>query len=171
MTRSKDHKLAIAMSRRSAVLTVAAIVAAMLIAAAPALADGGKGGGGGGSSGSGSGGSGSGGSGSGGNSGSGSGNSGSGGDDGGDDAGNSGKGGGDSGKSNARDAIRRGEAQPVNRIIASARQAHPGEVLALNLRKSGSSLVYDVKLLDKAGNVVVVRVDARTAVALAVRGG
>ena len=157
MTRSKDHKLAIAMSRRSAVLTVAAIVAAMLIAAAPALADGGKGGGGGGSSGSGSG----------GNSGSGSGNSGSGGDD----AGNSGKGGGDSGKSNARDAIRRGEAQPVNRIIASARQAHPGEVLALNLRKSGSSLVYDVKLLDKAGNVVVVRVDARTAVALAVRGG
>ena len=163
MTRSKDHKLAIAMSRRSAVLTVAAIVAAMLIAAAPALADGGKGGSGG-SSGSGSGGSG------GCSSGSGNG-SGSGGDDGGDDAGNSGKGGGDSGKSNARDAIRRGEAQPVNRIIASARQAHPGEVLALNLRKSGSSLVYDVKLLDKAGNVVVVRVDARTAVALAVRGG
>ena len=153
------------MSRRSAILAVAAIVAATLVAAAPAFADSGKGGGGG-SSGSGSSGS--------GNSGSGSGDSGSGGnggDDGGDDAGNSGKGGGDSGKSNARDAIRRGEALPVNRIIASARQAHPGEVLALNLRKSGSSLVYDVKLLDKAGNVVVVRVDARTAVALTVRGG
>ena len=146
------------MSRRSTVVTVVAIVAATLIAASPALADSGKGGGSGGSGG--------------GNSGSG--NSGSGGsggaDSGGAGSGNSGNGGGDGGKSNARDAIRRGEAQPISRIIASAREAHPGDVLALNLHTLGSSLVYDVKLLDKSDNVVVVRVDARTGVALAVRG-
>lgn len=150
--------------RRKVLAALLASIACLVLAAAPALADSGSGGGGGGGSGS---------SGSGSNSGSGSGSS-NGGKDGGDGGGGdtSGKnGGGDSGKNSARDGVKRGDVLPVDRIIASAREAHPGQVLALNLRKFGSALVYDVKLLDSAGSVVVVRIDARTAVALAVRGG
>ena len=143
--------------RRKVLAALLASIACLVLAAAPALADSG---GGSGSSGSGS------------NSGSGSGSSNSGkdgGDGGGDTSGKNG--GGDSGKNSARDGVKRGDVLPVDRIIASAREAHPGQVLALNLRKFGSALVYDVKLLDSAGSVVVVRIDARTAVALAVRGG
>jgi hypothetical protein len=137
------------LNRRATLAAVLAVLGMMALTAAPALADGGGGGGG---SNSGSG-----------NSGSGSSNSGKGSD-------NSGKG-GDSGKSDARDGVGHGDLQSVGRIIASARQAHPGQVLALNLRRSGSAMVYDVKILDRGGSVVVVRVDARTAVTLAVRGG
>ncbi len=153
-------------------IVVVALLASLVVAGLPAstaFADSGSGSGGssGGSSGSGGG----------GNSGSGSGNSGKGSDNSGKGSGTSGKDGGDDGdhgdhgKSAARDGLRRGELLSVSKIVASARRAHPGQVLALNLRQSGSALVYDVKLLDAGGSVVIVRVDARTAVALSVRGG
>ncbi len=130
---------------RAIALAVAFCLASMVIlTSTSALADGGSGSGG---SGSGSGGSGS--------------NSGS---------GNSGKGGGDNGKGSARDAVSRGDALPISRILAAVRQGHPGDVVGVNLHRSGSSWVYDVKVLGQSGLVIVVRVDARSAATLSERG-
>ena len=114
--------------------------------------------------GSGSGSSGSGSSGSSGSSGNGGGNSGSG------EGGNGDGIGGDHGKGNARDAMKHGEVLPLSRILASVHQSQPGDVVGVNLHRSGSAWVYDVKVLGQNGQVVVVQVDARTAVNLGMGG-
>jgi hypothetical protein len=116
-------------------------------------------------------------SGSGSDSGSGSGSDDSGGDDdGGDDnsgssgnsgSGNSGPGSGNSGskgrdQDKARDAVLKGEAIPLSRAFELLKKQHDGRVIEVFLNQKGSRLDYRFKIVDSAGKVVSVTMDART---------
>jgi uncharacterized iron-regulated membrane protein len=113
----------------------------------------------GGSSGSGSGGSGS------GSSGSGSDDSGGGGDDD-SSVGNSGSGSQNSGKYrdqySAQDAVKSGNAIPLEQALQKLRTRYPGKVISVNLGELGTRLCYWFKVKSEDGNVRKVVMDAKT---------
>jgi hypothetical protein len=130
---------------------------------ASALADGGNSGSGGGGGNSGPGGGG-------GNSGpGGGGNSGPGGG-GGDD--NSGPGGGDDDDDQyeAREAVDSGQAAKLKVVLKTVRERFPGQVVDVKLRRASGRLTYRVKVLETAGGLVTVTVDATTGKVLRVAG-
>ncbi len=66
----------------------------------------------------------------------------------------------------ARAALARGEILPLTRILAVVAQQGPGDVLEVELDRHGDRIVYEVKVLTRAGKVTEVQVDARTGVLL-----
>jgi Peptidase propeptide and YPEB domain len=103
------------------------------------------------------------------NSGSGSDNSGSGDDDSG--GGNSGSGSGHSGKYldqyEAREAVRSGNAMPLEEALKKLRARYPGKVIAVSMGEAESRLCYWFKVKSGDGNVRKVVMDAKTG---AIRG-
>ena len=63
----------------------------------------------------------------------------------------------------ARAALARGEIVPIQRILASATAAVPGDVLKVALKRKPTGFRYDVKILAGNGRVREVEIDARTA--------
>jgi hypothetical protein len=92
-------------------------------------------------------------------------------DDGGDDnsgsSGNSGSGSGNSGRKGrdqdkARDAVLKGKVIPLSRAFELLKKRNDGRVIEVLLTEKGSRLDYRFKLVDAAGNVVSITMDART---------
>lgn len=61
-----------------------------------------------------------------------------------------------------REALQRGEALPLVRILAIAQQAVPGDVIEVELERKRGALVYEIKVLTGTGRVREVKIDART---------
>ena len=61
-----------------------------------------------------------------------------------------------------REALQRGEALPLARILAIAQQAVPGDVIEVELERKRGALVYEIKVLTDTGRVREVKIDART---------
>lgn len=61
-----------------------------------------------------------------------------------------------------REALQRGEALPLVRILAIAQQAVPGDVIEVELERKRSGLIYEIKVLTETGRVREVKIDART---------
>ena len=71
----------------------------------------------------------------------------------------------------ARDAVGRGEIQPLERVLAGVRSAYPGRVMDVDLRQRGDSWTYYIKLLTPDDAMMSINVDARTGRILSVSGG
>ena len=67
-----------------------------------------------------------------------------------------------------REALQRGEALPLVRILAIAQQAVPGDVIEVELERQGKQdvLVYEITILTASGRVREVKIDARTGAVL-----
>ncbi len=89
-----------------------------------------------------------------------------GGDDGGDDnsgpSGNSGSGKGRRDQDKARDAVLKGDAIPLSRAFDMLRQKQEGRVIEVFFSQKGRRLDYRFKIVDDAGKVISVTMDART---------
>ncbi len=75
----------------------------------------------------------------------------------------------------ALQAFRSGEVAGLPRILARARAAYHGRVLAVDLKKNQAGnaaipWVYMVKMLTPRGNVIMLYLNAKTAAILSVRG-
>lgn len=82
------------------------------------------------------------------------------GDDGKDDNGNNDNDGVDDDQKRAIEAERDGKVRKLRDILRTVRREYPGEVLDVQLKKTNSSYVYRVKMMDRSGRVFTVRVDA-----------
>ncbi|HEY6642057.1 PepSY domain-containing protein [Povalibacter sp.] len=67
-----------------------------------------------------------------------------------------------------RQALKRGEALPLVRILAIAQQAVPGEVIEVELERDDGKLIYEIKVLTTKGRVREIEIDARTGSVLAI---
>ncbi len=79
----------------------------------------------------------------------------------------------DSDHDRARDAVRAGQIQPLNSILARVQSQFHGRVIGVRLVKPGRNprqWRYRVKLLTPRGRVLLVIVNARTGNVLGVRG-
>jgi len=71
----------------------------------------------------------------------------------------------------ARDAVGRGEIQPLEQVLAGVRSAYPGRVMDVDLRQRGDSWTYYIKLLTPDDAMMSINVDARTGRIQSVSGG
>lgn len=69
----------------------------------------------------------------------------------------------------ARAAVQAGEVLPLATVLERLQRTHPGQVLELELEREHERWVYDIKLLQPNGQLVKLRVDARTAQVLEAR--
>lgn len=63
---------------------------------------------------------------------------------------------------NARKLRESGEIMPLEKIIERARAAKPGEVLETELDRENGRYVYEVEIVDDAGQVWEIKLDAKT---------
>lgn len=61
-----------------------------------------------------------------------------------------------------REALRRGEVQPLTAILATAAQTVPGDVIEVELEEDDDVLVYEIKVLTAQGRVREVKIEAST---------
>jgi len=101
-------------------------------------------------------------------SGSGSGNSGPGNNN--DDDGDDDDDGKDDDRDEVREAVRRGEATALRDILAKVKKKYAGEIVHVGLRKRSNRLVYTIKLIDRTGMLMLVRVDARNGTIIGEQG-
>jgi hypothetical protein len=71
----------------------------------------------------------------------------------------------------AQDGVRNGQIRPFAQIKSNLERRFGGRVLDVEMRGRGNDSQYDVKLLTKDGDVILVQTDARTGRVLGVRGG
>lgn len=71
----------------------------------------------------------------------------------------------------AQDGVRNGQMRPFSQIKSNLERRFGGRVLDVEMRGRGDNSQYDVKLLTKDGDVILVQTDARTGRVLGVRGG
>ena len=62
----------------------------------------------------------------------------------------------------AREAVARGEIRPLDEILAAARKAVPGDVVALELKRKHGAWLYEIKILAAGGKRREVKVDAKS---------
>ena len=102
------------------------------------------------------------------NSGSGSSNSGSGNNnDDGDDRDNDD---GDDDQDEARSAVKSGDATALRGILLKIKEKYSGEIVHVGLKRRSQRLVYMIKIIDPAGKLLLVRVDAKSGVILGEHG-
>lgn len=65
-----------------------------------------------------------------------------------------------------REALRRGEALPLDKILAIARQQVHGDVIEVDIEHEKGVLVYQIKVLTDSGRVREIYLDARTGAVL-----
>jgi len=70
----------------------------------------------------------------------------------------------------ARDAVRAGESMPLADIVARVGEQYPGRLLDAELVRRGNGPVYLLRWLTPEGQVLKMRVNARTGTVLNVRG-
>lgn len=71
----------------------------------------------------------------------------------------------------ARAALQAGEVLPLPQLLERVAREQPGQVLAVELERHDGLWVYELKLLDPAGRLVRLEVDARSAELLRRKGG
>ena len=71
----------------------------------------------------------------------------------------------------ARAALQAGEVLPLPLLLERVAREQPGQVLAVELERHDGLWVYELKLLDPAGRLVKLEVDARSAELLRRKGG
>ncbi len=62
----------------------------------------------------------------------------------------------------ARHALENGEVLPLERVLAGLGSAVPGEVSGLELEKENGIWIYEFKIISPDGQMLKVRVDAKT---------
>ncbi len=62
----------------------------------------------------------------------------------------------------ARAALAQGAVLPLSRILAIVAERAPGDVIGVELDDRRNRLIYEIKLLNKAGRVISVELDAKT---------
>ena len=70
----------------------------------------------------------------------------------------------------AREAVERGEALPLDAVLAAVEKKVIGEVVGIEFEKSNGVWVYEFKVVDSAGHVIEVLADAKTAAIIRVEG-
>ena len=73
------------------------------------------------------------------------------------------------GRDRARDAYRRGEIVSLDRVMNVVQRRYRGRVL--DVRLDDRRYIYHLRMLTRRGRVLRIKVDARTAEILSVRGG
>lgn len=68
----------------------------------------------------------------------------------------------DVGPEQARKLVESGDILSLEAIAEKARAARPGEILETELERKGNRYVYEVEVLDDAGTVWEVKLDARS---------
>jgi len=69
----------------------------------------------------------------------------------------------------ARAAVASGEVLPLPVVLERLRRTHPGQVLELELERQDARWIYEIKLLQANGQLLKVKLDARTAQLLEAR--
>lgn len=68
-----------------------------------------------------------------------------------------------------REALRRGEVLPLEKILDIAAMQVPGDVIEVELeRRKDRTLIYEIKILTQSGRVREIKIDARTGVVLTI---
>ena len=70
----------------------------------------------------------------------------------------------------ARRALGAGEIMPLSRILDQVERDNPGRVLEVELEREDDRWLYEIKLLQDGGRVLKLKVDARDARVLGVKG-
>lgn len=70
----------------------------------------------------------------------------------------------------ARDAVRAGEIRPLGEIRQRVNRQFPGRIVGVELYERRQTWIYDVRVLNKSGNVIAVEMDARTGTVRSVKG-
>lgn len=70
----------------------------------------------------------------------------------------------------AREAVERGEALPLDAVLAAVEKKVVGEVVGIEFEKNEGVWVYELKVVDAAGHVIEVLADAKTATIIRVEG-
>lgn len=63
----------------------------------------------------------------------------------------------------ARAAVQAGEVLGLRQVLERLERTHPGQVLEVELEREDGRWVYEVRLLQPAGQLVKLKLDARTA--------
>ena len=71
----------------------------------------------------------------------------------------------------ARQAVQAGQVLPLRSVLERLEREHPGQVLEVELEQEEGRWIYEVKLLQPQGQLVKLKLDARTAALLSTRGG
>ena len=71
----------------------------------------------------------------------------------------------------ARDGVRNGDIRPFGQIKHDLEQQFGGRVLDVQMQDRGKDQSYNVKLLTKDGDVIMIETDARTGRIIGVKGG
>ncbi|HPP46007.1 MAG TPA: PepSY domain-containing protein [Accumulibacter sp.] len=70
----------------------------------------------------------------------------------------------------ARHALEAGEVLPLAKILQAVEREHPGQVIEVELERHHWRWLYEIKLLRNDGALLKLKVDARDATILAIRG-
>lgn len=70
----------------------------------------------------------------------------------------------------ARQALQAGQVLPLGQVLERLEREHPGQVLEVELEQEEGRWIYEVKLLQPQGQLVKLKLDARTAVLLPAKG-
>lgn len=62
----------------------------------------------------------------------------------------------------ARAALQAGEVMPLQKLLERVQRQHPGDVLEVELEREDGRWVYELKLLQRGGQVLRLDVDGRT---------
>lgn len=70
----------------------------------------------------------------------------------------------------ARQALQAGQVLPLGKVLERLEREHPGQVMEVELEQEEGRWIYEVKLLQPQGELVKLKLDARTAVLLPGKG-
>lgn len=70
----------------------------------------------------------------------------------------------------AREAVERGEALPLDRVLDAVRLQVDGQIIGVEFEKEDGQWVYEIRVVDPGGRVIEVLADARTARIVNVEG-
>ncbi|MBA4326889.1 MAG: peptidase [Polaromonas sp.] len=71
----------------------------------------------------------------------------------------------------ARQALQAGQVLPLGKVLERLERDHPGQVMEVELEQEEGRWIYEVKLLQPQGQLVKLKLDARTAALLSAKGG
>jgi uncharacterized membrane protein YkoI len=66
----------------------------------------------------------------------------------------------------ARQALQSGQILPLSIVLQALERDHPGQVLEVELEQEGERWIYEIKLLQADGQLLKLKMDARTALLL-----
>lgn len=70
----------------------------------------------------------------------------------------------------ARQALQAGQVLPLGKVLERLEREHPGQVMEVELEQEEGRWIYEVKLLQPQGQLVKLKLDARTATLLPGKG-